>query len=129
MKFLRNINFWSSKNFWFWGTKCRAILKNRLWDTWEGAATLKVISFIYIFLNFNHIHMQVYIVKTSTQKLDVHENQVSQGYQKKVLILMYFNCVKSKYFKSLILHFHFFSKYLLLKSTEKSIGFLVAGCL
>ena len=43
--------------------------------------------------------MQVYIVKTSTQKLDVHENQVSQGYQKKVLILMYFNCVKSKYFK------------------------------
>ena len=73
--------------------------------------------------------MQVYIVKTSTRKLDVHENQVSEGYQKKVLILIYFNCVKSKYFESLILHFLFFSKYLLSKGTDKSGAFLVTCCL
>ena len=73
--------------------------------------------------------MQVYIVKTSTRKLDVHENQVSEGYQKKVLILIYFNCVKSKYFESLILHFLFFSKYLLSKGTDMSGAFLVTCCL
>ena len=49
----------------------------------EGAATSKVISFIDIFKKFDHLHIQAYIVETSIRKLDVHENQVSEVYQKK----------------------------------------------
>ena len=49
----------------------------------EGAASWKVISFIDIFKKFDHLYIQAYIVETSIRKLDVYENQVSEGYQKK----------------------------------------------
>ena len=72
------LNSWS-----FCETLIFAIFKNRYWNTWEDATTLKAISLIDVFKNFNYIHIQVYIVKTSAWKLDVHVNQVSEGYQEK----------------------------------------------